>query len=66
MQVHLAITYDTDTKDVAVKGPTDDIGLCHLLLDLGRQSLFGHTMQCAAERRVVVPNGLAMPNIKPS
>lgn len=66
MQVHLTIAFDTDTKNVAVKGPTDDLGLCHLLLDLARQSLFGHSMQQASERRVVAPNGLTLPKIQPS
>lgn len=66
MQVSLLITFDTDTKDIGVKGPTDDLGLCHLLVDLARQSLFGHSMQKASERRVVAPNGMPLPNLKPS
>lgn len=64
MQVSLLITFDTDTKDVGVKGPTDDLGLCHLLLDLARQSLFGHSMQKASERRVVAPNGFTVPKVQ--
>jgi hypothetical protein len=57
MQVKLEIVYDLDTKNVSVHGPTNDTGLCHLLLDLARQSLFAFTMQEASKRRIEVPAG---------
>ena len=61
MQVELKIIYNLDTKDVAVNGPTNDLGLCHLMLDLARQSLFAYTMQQVGERRIVAPGPVAVP-----
>lgn len=66
MQVTFNIVYDTDTENVQVAGPTNDIGLCHLILDLARQSLLGFTMQNIKDRRIVTPAGpIAVPS-KPS
>lgn len=61
MQVELKIVYNLETKDVAVSGPTNDIGLCHLMLDLARQSLFAFTMQQVGERRIIAPSPVALP-----
>ena len=61
MQVELKITYNLESKDVAVNGPTGDIGLCHLMLDLARQSLFAFTMQQIGERRIVAPGPMGVP-----
>lgn len=61
MQVELKIIYNLETKDVAVNGPTNDVGLCHLMLDLARQSLFAYTMQQVGERRIVAPGPVAVP-----
>lgn len=61
MQVELKIVYNIESKDVSVNGPTNDIGLCHLMLDLARQSLFAFTMQQVGERRIVAPGPVALP-----
>lgn len=62
MQVEFKILYDPETKQVSVTGPTNDFGLCHLMLDLARQALFGATMEQAAAKRIHVPNGpVALP-----
>lgn len=61
MQVELKIVYNLETKDVSVTGPTSDVGLCHLLLDLARQSLFQFTMQQVGERRIVAPGPVGLP-----
>jgi len=55
MQVELRIVYNTDTQNVAVTGPTNDVGLCHLMIDLARQSLFAFTQQKIEDRRIVSP-----------
>ena len=61
MQVRMTIIYESDTDQVAVGGPTEDIGLCHLILDLARQSLLGSTMQQIKARRIVAPGLVALP-----
>jgi len=55
MQVEMKIVYDIETKNISVTGPTNDVGLCHLMIDLARQSLFAFTQQQVGERKIVAP-----------